>query len=139
MNKRIDLTENSDFREEKININSHIENFMNLDDKKLKDDSISFFTENIITYIKTHVQSIYFSGRQNKDFNPFEYNNDVPQTVCYRCGTEINGFTDDIEATLCRKCNELLSKEYDSGNDFEFKKTQLLNDDFIRFERMIWW
>ena len=31
MNKRIDLTENSDFREEKININSHIENFMNLD------------------------------------------------------------------------------------------------------------
>ena len=100
MNKRIDLTENSDFREEKININSHIENFMNLDDKKLKDDSISFFTENIITYIKTHVQSIYFSGRQNKDFNPFEYNNDVPQTVCYRCGTEINGFTDDINCTL---------------------------------------
>lgn len=139
MDRRIDLTENNDFREEKININSHINNFINLDDEKLKDDSISFFTDRIFTYIETNVQSIYFSGRYNKDFNPFEYNSDVSQTVCCKCGVEINGITDDIEGNLCRKCDELLSKEYDSVNDFEFKKTQLLNDDFIRFYRMIWW
>lgn len=138
MNKRIDLTENSDFREEKININSHIENFMNLDKQKMSYKGF-FLSENIILYNNTLTTKIYLSNGLEKNFNPFERNNDVPQTVCYRCGTEINGITDDIEGTLCRKCNELLSKEYDSGNDFEFKKTQLLNDDFIRFERMIWW
>lgn len=138
MNRRIDLTENNDFREEKIDINSHIENFMNLDKQKMSYKGF-FLSENIILYNNTLTTKIYLSNGLEKKFNPFERNNDVPQTVCYRCGTEINGITDDIEGTLCRKCNELLSKEYDSGNDFEFKKTQLLNDDFIRFYRMIWW
>lgn len=139
MDRKIDLTENNDFRKEKININSHINNFMNLDKAKRNDNELSFLSEGITIYSNTISKTFYFSNGFEKEFNPFEKNYDIPQHICYRCGTILNGLIENIEDSLCKKCNKLLSEEYDGINNFLNKENKTINDDFIKFERMVWW
>ena len=139
MDRKIDLTENNDFRKEKININSHMNNFINLDKAKRNDNGSMFLSECITMYSNTITRTIHFSNGFEKEFNPFEKNYDIPQHICYRCGTVLNGLIENNEDSLCKKCNELLSIEYNDTDKFLNKENKIINDDFIKFERMIWW